>query len=344
MPRSDLVCDLIKYGLANDSAMFRKAAEAISAEERAKQHTILAAKIDSMLRQSEKSSLKAASKEYSTPPTVLRTLGNESGLYTEKVPHKRLEQLILPEHVQKACKEMIEEQFRAELLQSYGLEPRNRLLLIGPPGNGKTSLAEAIAEALSIPLLTVCYESIIGSYLGETASRLSKLFEYAKARECVLFFDEFETLGKERGDLHETGEIKRVVSSLLMQIDSLPSHVIVVAATNHDSLLDKAAWRRFQIRLELPKPTQQGLEEYYRFFEKERGFQFGVQEGLLAEKTVGVSYAEAEEFALSVFRQYVLSLSNGDATEITEKVLQGWQSQAITKSNIVVGVETSTIA
>ena len=84
--------------------------------------------------------------------------------------------------------------------------------MIGPPGNGKTSLAEAIAEALMIPILTVRYESIIGSYLGETASRLSKLFEYAKTRECVLFFDEFETLGKERGDVHETGEIKRVVS------------------------------------------------------------------------------------------------------------------------------------
>ena len=91
-----------------------------------------------------------------------------------------------------------------------------------------------------IPILTVRYESIIGSYLGETASRLSKLFEYAKTRECVLFFDEFETLGKERGDVHETGEIKRVVSSLLMQIDALPSYVIAIAATNHDNLLDKA--------------------------------------------------------------------------------------------------------
>ena len=121
------------------------------------------------------------------------------------------------------CQDLINEQNRADLLQSYGIEPRNKLLLIGPPGNGKTSLAEAIAEALMVPLLTVRYESIIGSYLGETASRLSKLFEYVKTRECVLFFDEFETLGKERGDIHETGEIKLVVSSLLMQIDALPS-------------------------------------------------------------------------------------------------------------------------
>ena len=141
------------------------------------------------------------------------------------------------------------------MLRSYGLEPRNKILLIGPPGNGKTSLAEAIAEALMVPLLTVRYESIIGAYLGETASRLSKLFEYAKTRQCVLFFDEFDTIGKERGDQHETGEIKRVVSSLLMQIDALPSYVVTIAATNHDALLDQAVWRRFQVKLELPKPT-----------------------------------------------------------------------------------------
>ena len=77
-----------------------------------------------------------------------------------------------------------------------------------------------------------------------------------KQENVVLFFDEFETLGKERGDVHETGEIKRVVSSLLMQIDALPSYVVVVAATNHDTLLDKAAWRRFQIRLEIPKQLE----------------------------------------------------------------------------------------
>ena len=190
-------------------------------------------------------------------------------------------------------------------------------------------MAEAIAEALMIPILTVRYESIIGSYLGETASRLSKLFEYAKTRECVLFFDEFETLGKERGDVHETGEIKRVVSSLLMQIDALPSYVIAIAATNHDNLLDKAAWRRFQIRLDIPKPTRSNLEEYYRFFEKERDFKFGLQPSTLAKKTLGISYAEAEEFALSIYRQYVLSLPNDNVKEITERAIRSWQSQVI---------------
>jgi len=95
----------------------------------------------------------------------------------------------------------------------------------------------------------VRYEAVVGSFLGETSSRLRRLFDFARTHPCVLFFDEFDTLGKERGDVHETGEIKRVVSSLLLQIDALPSYVVVVTATNHPELLDRAVWRRFQMRL-----------------------------------------------------------------------------------------------
>lgn len=335
MARADLICELIKYGLLSDSVSFKKAAEALCAEERAKQHTVLAAKIEEMLNNIRKPVMR----EPPQTTALVRGIVNDQNLCTERIPKKRLDHLILPESIQSTCKELVNEQNRSDLLRSYGVEPRNRLLLIGPPGNGKTSLAEAIAEALMIPLLTVRYESIIGSYLGETASRLSKLFEYAKTRECVLFFDEFETLGKERADVHETGEIKRVVSSLLMQIDSLPSYVVVIAATNHDSLLDKAAWRRFQIRLEVPKPTRSNLEEYYRFFEKERNFKFGLQPSTLAKKTMGISYAEAEEFSLSVYRQYVLNLPLDNPKLITEQALKEWQSQVIEPIKTQKGVE-----
>ena len=333
MARADLLCELIKYGLLDDSTNFRKAAEALCAEERAKQHTILANKIENLLKTSRRPISKDTANQ-----SILRGSVNEQSLFTEKTPKKRLDHLILPDSVRSVCQELITEQNRADLLRSYGIEPRNKLLLIGPPGNGKTSLSEAIAESLMVPLLTVRYESIIGSYLGETASRLSKLFEYAKARECVLFFDEFETLGKERGDIHETGEIKRVVSSLLLQIDALPSYVIAIAATNHDTLLDKAAWRRFQVRLEIPKPSRRNLEEYYRFFEREHDFNFGLQVSTLAKKTLGISYAEAEEFALSVYRQYILSLPNENIKLITEKVVRDWQSQVILPHDIEKGV------
>lgn len=322
MARADLMCELIKYGLQNDNMNFRKAAEALSAEERAKQHTILADKIKDLLETERKQVI-----ERNSSVNVVRSGMNDSGLFWEKIPQKRMDNLILPQEVRDICQGMVGEQLRAELLQSYGLEPRNKILLIGPPGNGKTSLAESLAEALMVPLLVVRYESIIGAYLGETATKLSKLFDIAKTKKCVLFFDEFETLGKERGDAHETGEIKRVVSSLLMQIDALPSYVVAVAATNHDSLLDKAAWRRFQIKVEIPKPRRSDLELFFEQFQVERGFEFGIMPSTLAKKTLGLSYAEAEELALEIFRQYVLTLPNNNPREITSNVLKLWKTQ-----------------
>src|ERR1700748_2662359 len=142
------------------------------------------------------------------------------------------------------------------------MQPRPRILLSGPPGNGKTSVAEAIAEQLAIQFFTVRYDALVGSYLGETNTRLAKLFDYARTVPCVLFFDEFDAIGKERGDDHETGEIKRVVSFLLMQIDKLPSYVLTIAATNHAELLDRAVWRRFQLKIAFPAPRTLEIAAY----------------------------------------------------------------------------------
>lgn len=336
MARADLLCDIIKFSLNGDIANFRRAAEAICAEERTKQHGILANKIEELLKNTNRVLPRDTNNQ-----VIVRSGNNEQSLFIEKNPQKRLEHLILPDNIVESCRGLIDEQTRADLLRSYGIEPRNKMLLIGPPGNGKTSLAETIAEALMVPLLTVRYESIVGTYLGETAGRLSKLFDYAKTRQCVLFFDEFETLGKERGDIHETGEIKRVVSSLLLHIDSLPSYVVVIGATNHDSLLDKAAWRRFQVKLELPLPTRANLEKWFAMFEKQKDFDFGIEPSTLARKVLGFSYAEAEELALSVFRQYILQIPNTCVKNITEKAIRLWDAQKKTSSatNLKGGVE-----
>lgn len=326
MARADLICELIKSGLIKDDVSFRKAAEAICAEERSKQHEILANKISELLNNNQYPN----NLNTRNSPQIINSPNNITNqLFYEKVPNKRLDQLLLPGNVYNSCRDLIEEQTRIDLLRSYGLEPRNKVLLIGPPGNGKTSVAEGIAEALMVPLLTVRYENIIGAYLGETASRLSKLFEYAKTRQCVLFFDEFDTIGKERGDQQETGEIKRVVSSLLLQIDALPSYVVTIAATNHDALLDKAVWRRFQLKLELPKPTRRNLEHWFSSFEKKMNFSFGLEPSTLAKKLYGKSYAEAEEFALSVYRKFILRSPTVSSKAITNEQLKlfGYQTE-----------------
>jgi SpoVK/Ycf46/Vps4 family AAA+-type ATPase len=246
----------------------------------------------------------------------------------EVMPRRHMEELVLPEITQLAAHQLIEEQQRASLLRSHSLEPRHSVLLVGPPGNGKTSLAEAIAESLAVPLFVVRYETMIGSFLGETASRLKRVFDYARTTPCVLFFDEFDAVGKERGDTHETGEIKRVVTSLLMQIDELPSYVVVVAATNHAELLDRAVWRRFELRLSLPAPDEKQLAAFIARLGERAAIDLGVRPQQVAKAIGAVSFSEAEQFVLDLARRQVLALGEGSAGHIAKEQLKIWAARA----------------
>ncbi len=320
MARADLLLNLVKFGLNGNKIMLRKVVEAVIAEERSKQHSVLAEKLEKELNnviQENNSNILLTNRT--------QIENRADNLIIEIEPVKKIEDLILPNDIVDICYQIINEQNRTDLLRSYGLEPRNKILLIGPPGNGKTSLAEAIAESLMLPLLVVKYDAIVGSYLGETANRLRKLIDFAGTRKCVLFFDEFETLGKERGDIHETGEIKRVVSSLLLQIDDLPSHVTVIAATNHPELLDKAVWRRFQVRMNLPMPTRLNIEHWIESFQVKHNITFGYASSTIAKRLLGSNYAEIEEFGYSVIRHHILSLPNNNIKAIISKELKNWK-------------------
>ena len=309
--------------------MVKKVTEAIIAEERDKNHKILAERLEAELKKSNHELIPSNQNNGNTFKKTHVNLNTENYII-EVHPQRNLESLILPDPVVRLCEQYIQEQFRADLLRSYGLEPRSRILLIGAPGTGKTSLAEAIAESMMLPLFIVKYDNIIGKYLGETASRLRKLMDYASTRKCVLFFDEFETLGKERGDSHETGEIKRVVSSLLLQIDDLPSHVTVIAATNHPELLDKAVWRRFQIRMNLPMPSRAKISLWLERFQQKHNVDFEYANETIAKKLHGFSFAEVEEFGLSVLRRHVLSLPDKNLKAIVADELKNWNFRTTT--------------
>ena len=315
MARADLLIDLVRAGARGDQPNFRKVVEAMVAEERAKQHHVLADRLAGYLKNGTPA----------VAPLVPRSGGPE--LLVEIEPLREIDNLILPPGVASACRELVEEQHRADLLRSHSLEPRHRVLLVGPPGNGKTSLAEALATELGSSLLVVRYEALIASYLGETAVRVARLFEQARSRRCVLFFDEFDVVGKERGDVHETGEIKRVVSSLLLQVDALPSYVVVVTATNHPELLDRAVWRRFQLRLQLPRPTPAMIQEWLERFERRLGTRLGLSLAVLAKRLKADSFAEVEQFGLDVQRRYVLGLPNADVKTVVEERLVQWDAR-----------------
>ena len=321
MAQADLLVDLFKSASNGDHSSFRKIAEALIQEEKTKGHRILADRLVKSLQPSTSLGVRAPL------PKMNGSNGQHKDLIYEIAPERTLESLLLSDSICEQIREIVEEQHRTELLHAHNLHARNKVLLAGPPGNGKTTLAEALAFELMYPLLVVRYETLVGSYLGETSSRLKNLLDYAKTQRCVLFFDEFETLGKERGDTHETGEIKRVVSSLLMQIDTLPDYVVVVAASNHPELLDRAVWRRFQLRLELPMPTPQQIANYIETIGQRCQVNFGYTPGSLAKDMAGLNFAEVEEFCLSVVRRAVLNRSTDNAAAITKVKLEQWRGR-----------------
>ena len=324
MARSDLIIEFMKAAVSSDRDKIVQAGEAIIAEERQKKHYIFADRISSIIRENGTSTRRTG-----------RMLKNDiASLIHEITPEKKISDLFLTAETQSILNEVIEEHTRRELLLTYGLAPRNRLMFIGPPGNGKTSLAEALAFDLMLPLLVVRYEGLIGSFLGETASRLNRVFEYARQQHCVLFFDEFDAIGKERGDTHETGEIKRVVSSLLLQIDSLPSRTVVVVASNHSQLLDSAAWRRFQVRIELNPPSRACVKKYLTEYQKKTQLNFGLSLETIVRKLKISSYAELEEFCRDVLRTSVLQKLTSKAGAITQKKLAQWDERDKVKQKV----------
>lgn len=320
MARSDLLVSLVRAGAAGDREMLKSTAEALMADERAKKHHILADRLQ-----------RALSAVPITPPplTTSATSGSGSGreAIIEVEPRARLDELLLTLPVRENGRQLVEEHVRADVLRAHGYEPRHRILLSGPPGNGKTSFAEAVAESLALPFFVVRYDALIGSYLGETNARLRKLFDYVRTQPSVLFFDEFDAIGKERGDTHETGEIKRVVSFLLMQLDQLPSYVVVIAATNHAELLDRAVWRRFQMRLAFPAPDRKHVEVFLdriisSWPETPR---LSVQK--IAGKLGPVSYAEVLDFCQNIRRRHILGLGEVRIDDALATELDLWSSR-----------------
>lgn len=147
-----------------------------------------------------------------------------------------------------------------------GLELNPSLLLYGPPGCGKSETAKYIASKLHLPLVTARLDSLISSYLGSTSKNIRSLFNFADRERCVLFLDEFDAIAKIRDDSHELGELKRVVVSLLQNIDQLDDGTILIAATNHDHLLDSAVWRRFNYKLKIDLPGQNQREQLFETY------------------------------------------------------------------------------
>jgi SpoVK/Ycf46/Vps4 family AAA+-type ATPase len=235
-------------------------------------------------------------------------------------PQRLRSDIVLTPEVQSRIERVVEE-FRAQAnLARHGLSPKSRLLFVGPPGCGKTLCAEILAGELGLDLLHARFDGIVSSYLGETASNLRRVFGYASQQRAILFFDEFDALGKRRDDPQEVGELKRVVSSFLQILDAHPRDHMVIAATNHEGMLDDALWRRFDEILHFGRPSADqivALMDLRLQSVRKRGIDLAS----FASKMAGFSYADAERVCLEATKAMILRGLKEMASELLDHEL-----------------------
>lgn len=257
MARGELLRKLFASYSHHDDHRFRTAALEIIAEEQQKQNHSLAKDLLNMLETPP--TMKLPPPPVGLPSESLpRDKERQALLVDVRQPSRTLSDIILRDNTRNQLLRVLDEYRKSELLKVHGMRPKTKLLFCGPPGCGKSLCAEVIAAELRLPLLYTRFDAIISSYLGETSSNLRKIFDYARSGTWVILFDEFDAIGKSRSDPGEHGELKRVVNSFLQLLDGFEGNSLIVAATNHEGLLDHALWRRFDeiFGFDLPSALQ----------------------------------------------------------------------------------------
>lgn len=216
---------------------------------------------------------------------------------------------------------LLEEWMNIEHLNTNNVKPAYSVMLFGEPGTGKTLLAQYLAKKLELPLITAKLDGLLSSFLGTTARNISNLFSFANRYKCVLLLDEFDSIAKLRDDPNELGELKRVVNTLLQCLDERGKIGFTVAITNHDQLLDSAIWRRFDLRIQIPKPNLKIRQEIissnaYQAF----GFS-DLQNKFLSVVTEGYSGSDIDKLMNFLFRKKILSNENFNFIEALKEFI-----------------------
>jgi SpoVK/Ycf46/Vps4 family AAA+-type ATPase len=244
---------LLRSHAAGDDEHFRAVALQIAAHSARQGHSEAATELRDLVDKARHTQAPVSSPR-AVP--IARPVGELAGLVSASYPSTRLSDMVLDAEVAHHLSEVVHQSRQRDLLRSHGLSPKRKLLLVGPPGCGKTMSASAIAGECGLPLLFVQLHSLITKFMGETAAKLHLVFEAMAQTRGVYLFDEFDALGAERGVRNDVGEIRRVLNSFLQFLERDDSESIIIAATNFVGMLDEALFRRFDDVIEYHRPTR----------------------------------------------------------------------------------------
>ena len=306
--RSEDIAKIFESFIRHDSDSFHKTALDIIENEKRLKHHLLADELEKILNKKNGNGNGNGNNIPSLQvPPIPRD--NEKGfrLLSTKKYFLNWEDAILESDAEDSLKQIFKELQREDVLGTYGLKPKQKILFYGPPGTGKTLSAKILSSVIGYPTVIVNFESIISSYLGETSSNLRKVFDFIEKGRWLVLFDEFDIIGKQRDDPTEHGEIKRVVNNFMLMLEHYEGESIIVAASNHPHLLDIGVWRRFDevIYFGLPNKIARKklFEKYLKVMTKENDVEFDT----LVSEAEGFSGSDIEQTCLNALRRSILA-------------------------------------
>jgi SpoVK/Ycf46/Vps4 family AAA+-type ATPase len=301
---ADQLKALLKSHLDGDDEHFYAVAMQLAAHEAKLGHGQLATELRDLIDRA-KSTRDLQNRPVGQAVPISRPRGELAGLLNVSYPKSRLVDMVLDEALTRQLRRIVLEQRQAARLLAHALNPRRKLLLMGPPGTGKTMTASALAGELELPLLQVRLDGLITKFMGETAAKLRQVFDATGRTRGVYFFDEFDAIGSQRGLTNDVGEVRRILNSFLQLIEQDQSHSLIIAATNHPEILDVALFRRFDDVLHYELPDEDRIAEVLKN-------RLGAQAtrrmpwARLAAGAAGLNYAEVARAADDAVKQALL--------------------------------------